>query len=1047
MALLFSQWALAFTAVATNGSWEPAAGVTVVKGSRFYDRSERVYYTVNTLTNTTGEAVAGPLRLLVTNSSHTVKNSDGDDAGQPYFNILADGEVLAAGDQRQVTLKFQPRRARFSYEVAAQVFVVSITDSDGDGIPDDEDLCPNDSDNACFSISGEVYGGGAVLDNAAVQIGLNSVNTTTNAAGRFVANNVSVAELASDNLNQFFPVQVQANGYSSGYVKAVLVPGTTEYHVIVNLEPISDQITEESDITQGVAIEENGQTVGSLVIPQGSLPDGVTEVTGTVTYIDPTADLSAAPGGDLLALPENADPNSAPVPLETYGMMEFNLRDQNGDEVHQLNGDAEVCMAATSGLQQGDTVPLWYYDEARGLWIEEGQGTVESRNGQLMICGNVSHFTWWNYDRPVETHSCFKYQFVDETSGVSLAGVFDWRAEGVSYNGTSPERACDRDANDPATGDSIDGLTVKKSTATETERTRVFTYLSGVKYYLVRDGDGTYSLSQNVSNAVVFDNPQDQGSCLRNQNVENCAFLDYLDSNADGVLPLSSDINYPPVISDFTVDTQHLLVGQSTDVYATVTDPEGSDVSISWAQTCWSADDGSLSTVSGNGVSGTSFNTIYTAPSSVEGFVRLCRITVEATDADGNTSTAEQWVTVSPTSYLLTIEGTLYGTDGNPLPNTGINYDNYECEGVNADYTVTDSNGYYRFDVDLTGCVGGFEGEGGGFEGEGGGEVYYGSYGVITVPYEYDGQNWQHYEEIGNQYSEFGGGNCASLPSGDNGLLCQQDIHLPVVWGPLQGNLLENVSYLSLSAQANVENYASDSTILNNLGGANAYGPIMVPVSNDIWLSSYNSSTTTSSWLATVMPSTDGYTQDFGSNGSGSVTVTVFDQGNPVPGVTVTLYSRVTGGASVQATTDSNGQASFSAIPLGKFDVWTNSATTGYLRGGGVVSANNATVVVDLGSTDVCDVIGTAYDWDGQPLANSEITLQSGWWNSSSWTATTSADGNFVFTGVNPGAVYWNQYYYDDEFYIPNCRPNGGAAPQIRLDRPPVSNTSLFIGN
>ncbi len=1042
MLLLFSQWATAVTAVIPGGNWESAAGLTVEKGSRFYDTGERVYYTINTVTNSSDGALTGPLRLLVTSSSHTVKNPDGDDAGLPYFNLLAEGETLAVGEQRQVTIKFQPRRARFSYQVAAQVFV-AITDSDGDGIPDEEDLCPNDATNACFTISGEVYGGGAALSGVAVKIGLNSVNTITDAAGRFTAVNVSINELTSDNLNQFFPVQVQAAGYSSGYVKAVLIPGTTSYSVIVNLDPVSDQITENDDLSQGVAIQEDGQTVGSLTIPPTSLPDGVTQVTGTVTYLDPAADLSSMPGGDLLALPANSDPNSAPVPLETYGMMEFDLRDQNGNEVHQLNGNAEVCMAAGSGLQSGDTVPLWYYDEERGLWIEEGQGTVQNRDGQLMICGNVTHFTWWNYDQPVDTHSCFKYKFVDETSGAELSGAMDWNAEGVTYNGTSPERACTRDGNDPVTAAAtIDGLTVKKSTATMTEQIRVFTQLSGVKYYLVRDGDGTYSLSQDVNDAAVFDNPQDQGSCLRDQNVENCAFLDYQDAGADGVLPLSSDINYPPVISDFIIDTQNLLVGQSTDVFATVTDPEGSDVSIIWSQNCWDIENGSFSTTSGTGSSATVFNTVYTAPATISGFGLWCEIKAEASDAQGNTSTATQWVAVSPSSYFLTIEGTLYGTDGNPLSDTLVSYDNYDCEdgmgGLNHS-TYTDNSGYYRFDVDLTGCAGGYGSEGGYYG--------YGTYGQLSVDYFYNGQAWNHYEEFytgGN--GEFGGGsgnNCSELPFGDSGLNCQHDIHLPTVWGPLQGTLLDNVNTLFINSFYGSEfnGFVYDSSSVSSVG-ASSYGPVDVPVDSSVNLSHYNSTTGETFSLSTFMPSTEGFYQDFGSSGSGNVTVTVFDQGSPVAGVTVNLYN-LTSGSLPQVVTDANGQATFNSVPLGRFSTWISTASTGYQSAGGVIAQNNETVMVDLGSQDTCEVIGTAYDWFGQPLANSDISLYST--GGSSLTVMTSAAGEFVFSGVLPGEIEWD--FHSANFSIPNCRTNVNGAPrQIRLDRVFYLDNGIFVG-
>ncbi|BCX89109.1 hypothetical protein MIN45_P1479 [Methylomarinovum tepidoasis] len=1015
LALVFSHGAIAAGAIA--GEWQPAAGVTVEKGSRFYDTGERVYYTINTLTNTSGKAITGPLRLLVTSASHTVTNDDGEENGQPYFDVLVAEEVLEPGAQRQVTIKFQPRRARFAYEVEAQVFVAPA-DSDGDGIPDGEDLCPNDPQNACFSVSGEVYGGGAALTGASVVIGLNSVQVATDAAGRFTATGVSVNELATDGLNRFFPVRVSASGYSSGYAKAVLVPGTTNYEVIVRLDPVSDQITEDDDVSQGVPIQEDGQTVGSLKIPTDALPVGVTKVTGTVTYLDPETELDAAPGGDLLALPPGSDPNAAPVPLESFGMMEFDLRDQDGNPIHQLGGTAEVCMKATSGLQVGDTVPLWYYDESRGLWIEEGQGTVEDRNGQLMICGQVSHFTWWNYDQPVDTHSCFKYKFVDENSGADL-DFMDWYAEGVTYNGTSPERACNRDADDPETGgDTISSLTVKKSSATQTEQIRVYTYLSGVKYYLVRDGDGTYSLSQNIADAAVFDDPQDQGSCLTNQNVENCRYLDYQDVGADGVLPLSSDINYPPVITDFFIDNQSLLIGQSTDVHVTVTDPEDVDpVTVEWSYNCWDGTGGSLVPNSDSGPSPSTFTATFTSPSTVSGYGLWCQITVTASDAAGNTSTAENWVTVHPSQYWIIIDGTLYGTDGNPMPNAPMTF--YGCS--ESQWLSTDDNGAYHIEADMTDCFTGYYGEGFAY-----GEV------TIEVPYEHEAQSWSRSEHL---YPDIYSG-CSEL---SDGIHCQHDIHLPVVWGALQGALLGSYDSIDLWRYSYDGDYFGyDWTQISIPEGSGSYGPVSVPL-GEISMMGYETGTGSGYWLYTVMPSTDGARQDFGPAGSASVVVTVFDgDGNPLANVGVSLWSD--NGNSSSATTDGNGQVTFTGIPLGLVYVSSDSP---YYSGGALITENNETVYIDLGGSDTCQVTGTAYGWDGQPVAGVEVDLWNEWTTGefNSLVVTTDPMGGFSFDGIYPGWIGWSDYYgyyYALAMPISHCRPESGSPRVIRFDRPPL---------
>ena len=43
-------------------------------------------------------------------------------------------------------------------------------------------------------------------------------------------------------------------------------------------------------------------------------------------------------------------------------------------------------------------IPLWYFDEDNGYWIEEGSATLQGTK----YVGTVSHFSFWNYDIPTE---------------------------------------------------------------------------------------------------------------------------------------------------------------------------------------------------------------------------------------------------------------------------------------------------------------------------------------------------------------------------------------------------------------------------------------------------------------------------------------------------------------------------------------------------------------------------------------------------------------------------------------------------------------------
>lgn len=1047
---------LAQTAYAVNatGTWQTATGVTVEKSSRVYDTANRVYYTLNKITNSSGSALNGPVRLVVTRTNYPVTNATGTDAnGKPYFDVLGSGASLANGATSSATrINFQSTRATLDYTVEVQKWV-EPQDADKDGIPDTSDICPTDASNTCVIINGQVKGNGAVLSGVNIKIGTdtNNITTVTDSLGKFTITGLGNTQSANDNLSNFFPVEANTQGFSSGYTKVVFEPGKTEYSVTINLQPVSDNFTVDDNLNQGVEINKAGAAVGQLTIPDSSLPNGVTDVTGTVTYLDPnTDDIQSAPGGDLLALPAGVDPNTAtPVPLESFGMMEFDLKDQNGNPVHELGGNAEVCMKATPGLNAGDTIPLWYYDEATGLWKEQGQGTVVDKSGQLMICGNVTHFTWWNYDQPINTHSCFKFDVRDEATGNRLSGNIDWQAEGVTYSGTSQERACSVDANDPNVGSTIDSLTVKKSDGSTIEQIRVFAYIGNNKFYLKRDGDGTYSLTQNQADATVFNNPSANASCLNNTNVDQCAFLDYLDgANADGILPLSSNINYPPVISNFNVTdgngaaTSNLLVGASANVNATVTDPEGTNVKVDWSTECSWYDQGNPGTINpasqGFTASPALFNATYTAPSTLSYPVEWCRITATATDSDGMSSSAEQWVYVTG-NYQYEVEGILYGTDGQPLPNTLMQYSNSNCNNNGSQDVTTDSNGHYSVQFNTQYCSGG--------------EGYY-DLGYLTINYSHDNTQRTRFEYLNNYYySETN--NCSVQQNAAT--QCHRDIRLPTVWGALSGNLYppqgETFQWLSINSYQYSYGYSnSDYTWIYFDQGQNSYGPISVPVGEG-YMYGYTNTGSYANSQSLMMASTEGLHQDFG-DATAPVTITVFDgQGGVLPGISVTgtsygCTSNNNCNSSFTGVTDNQGQFT-SPLPLGQFDGSANLSTVGLgLRYNyGHVTTKDQPVNLDFNSTDSCKVIGVAYGSNGQPLGEGvSINAWSDgnyYYNQNNWDgslqAITDANGQFVFNDVKPGYFYFNNsnYYYGyTNNSIDNCRPVNGSAREIRIDLP-----------
>ena len=195
-------------------------------------------------------------------------------------------------------------------------------DSDGDGIGD---ACDEED----FTISGLVMGNGLPMAGATVKIGTNTVQTTTDDSGNFSAQ-VSSEDLLERADGKVFPIEVTAEGFATGYFNVPFETGKMDYpNVDIKLMAVSDQITPGEDVTQGVDINKDGENVGELMIPADSFPTGVTQITGSVTYIDPTTpDINSFPGSDFLAAPEDG---GEPVLLESFGVMEFDLKDQDGN--------------------------------------------------------------------------------------------------------------------------------------------------------------------------------------------------------------------------------------------------------------------------------------------------------------------------------------------------------------------------------------------------------------------------------------------------------------------------------------------------------------------------------------------------------------------------------------------------------------------------------------------------------------------------------------------------------------------------------------------
>jgi hypothetical protein len=239
------------------------------------------------------------------------------------------------------------------------------------------------------SVSGFVTNENNIAVNlATVKIG--TVTTNTDKYGYFEVKNVDVVKDAA-------VVTVTRAGYFKAIKTYIASSGQAAFFRI-ELIPKTNSGTINS-ATGGNLTMTNGL---AITLPANSVINLATGAayTGTINlaayWINPaSADLPGFMPGDLRGI--NTAGNAQL--LTTYGMAAVELTGSGGELLQVAAGKkATVSLPIPSSLSSSApaTIPLWYFDEDKGLWIEEGIGTRSGNN----YTGEVSHFSFWNFDVP-----------------------------------------------------------------------------------------------------------------------------------------------------------------------------------------------------------------------------------------------------------------------------------------------------------------------------------------------------------------------------------------------------------------------------------------------------------------------------------------------------------------------------------------------------------------------------------------------------------------------------------------------------------------------
>jgi hypothetical protein len=273
-------------------------------------------------------------------------------------------------------------------------------------------------------VSGVVVASNTGAPLSGVAVSTLGRSTTTAADG-----NYTLTEVPTGDANV---ITFELAGHARSVV-AVAVAASAATRADARLTPVGT--TQDFDAAAAATIAVAG-TPAQVVLPAAGLvtASGATatgQVTAEVTPINPATDAANMPGNYTA----QAAGGGAPQPIESFGALAVTLKDARGNALNLAPGKTATIRIplATRSTSGPATVPLFHLDETTGLWVEEGTATLAGSAPNQYYEGTVSHFSYWNADRPTETIRVIGC--VKDDQGANVAGA-EVTGYGSDYSGS-----------------------------------------------------------------------------------------------------------------------------------------------------------------------------------------------------------------------------------------------------------------------------------------------------------------------------------------------------------------------------------------------------------------------------------------------------------------------------------------------------------------------------------------------------------------------------------------------------------------------------------
>lgn len=323
-------------------------------------------------------------------------------------NTIFTAEAITDGADGDVTYKWKINNTLVSeaavyHTMATQIedFTLSIEAKDASGNEDSKEkvikvvpqLALNDQFTFTIDVSDK---SGFAIPEANVTV--NGVSIVADAYGTAIFENISQTNLMIVTAQKDGYLK-QSYQYNFEVAQNVATANLTlqkineESHLVDSTLPVE---VVESQLNTKLSLPEN-----SFVTESGEAVTGEVEI--TITPIDVRSVGNSFLGG-AQALTNAGDS----VVLITAGMADFQFS-SNGQKVNLADGviaNIEMDLVIPTGddgrvFAAGDSIEMWWFDDEKGLWIEDGVGTLQESDTSptgLKLVAEVTHFTTWNWD-------------------------------------------------------------------------------------------------------------------------------------------------------------------------------------------------------------------------------------------------------------------------------------------------------------------------------------------------------------------------------------------------------------------------------------------------------------------------------------------------------------------------------------------------------------------------------------------------------------------------------------------------------------------------